>query len=67
MKTFNLFTSSHPLLPLFPFAPILEHRTSVKRFVSIQFRNLKAVCRTPWTGEQPVARPLPTQDNTHTE
>jgi hypothetical protein len=23
--------------------------------------------RTPWTSDQPVARPLPTQDNTNTE
>jgi hypothetical protein len=25
------------------------------------------VCRTPWTGDQPVAMPLATQDNTNTE
>jgi hypothetical protein len=37
----------------------------VKRFVSLQFLNLKTVGRTPWTGDQPVARPLPTQDNTN--
>jgi hypothetical protein len=35
----------------------LEHRESVKHFVSLQFLNLK----TPWKGDQPVARPLPTQ------
>jgi hypothetical protein len=23
--------------------------------------------RTPWTGDQPVSRPLPTHDNTNTE
>jgi hypothetical protein len=23
--------------------------------------------RTPWTGDQPVAKPLPTHDNTNTE
>jgi hypothetical protein len=28
---------------------------------------LQTVCRAPWTGDQPVARPLPTQDNTNTE
>jgi hypothetical protein len=39
----------------------LEHRTSVKRFVSLQFLNPKTVCRTPWMGDQPFARPLPTQ------
>jgi hypothetical protein len=34
----------------------LEHRVSVKRFVSLQCLNPKTVGRTPWT----VARPLPT-------
>jgi hypothetical protein len=38
---------------------------SVKRFVSLQFLNPKAVGRTPWAGDQPVTRPLPTQDNTN--
>jgi hypothetical protein len=33
----------------------------VKRFVSLQFLNLKTVGRTPWTGDQSVPRPLPTQ------
>jgi hypothetical protein len=31
------------------------------------FLNLYTVGRTPWTGDQPVARPLPTQNNTNTE
>jgi hypothetical protein len=52
------------LLSLFPVAPTLEHRESVKRFVSLQFLNPKTVGRTPWTGDQPVARPLP---NTNTD
>jgi hypothetical protein len=54
-------------LSLFPVAPTLEHKASVKRFVSLQFHNPKRVGRTPWTGDQPVERPLPTQDNTNTE
>jgi hypothetical protein len=29
------------------------------------FLILLTVGRTPWTGDQPVARPLPTQDNTN--
>jgi hypothetical protein len=37
----------------------------VKRFVSLQFLNPKTVGRTPWAGDQPDARPLPTQDNTN--
>jgi hypothetical protein len=37
----------------------LEHRASVKRFVSLQFLKLKTVGRTPWTGDQSVAKPLP--------
>jgi hypothetical protein len=39
----------------------LEHRASVQRFVSLQFLNSKTLSRTPWAGDQPVARPLPTQ------
>jgi hypothetical protein len=31
------------------------------------FLILYAVGRTPWRGDQPVARPLPTQDDTNTE
>jgi hypothetical protein len=46
-------------LSLSPVAPTLEYRASVKRFVSLQFLNPKTVGRTPWTGDQPVARPLP--------
>jgi hypothetical protein len=52
---------------LFPDGPTLEHRVSVKRFVSIQFLNLKTVDRPSWTRDQPVARPLLTQDNVNTE
>jgi hypothetical protein len=47
-------------LSLFPVAPTLEFGASVKRFVSLQFLNPKTVGRTPWTGDQPVTRPLPT-------
>jgi hypothetical protein len=32
-----------------------------------RFLNLYTVCMTPWMGDQPVARPLPTEDNTNTE
>jgi hypothetical protein len=46
---------------LFPVASTLKHRASVKRFVPLQFLNPKTVGRTPWTGDQPVARTLPTQ------
>jgi hypothetical protein len=47
-------------LSLFPDAPTLEQRASVKRVVSLQFLNVRRVGRTPWTGDQPVERPLPT-------
>jgi hypothetical protein len=43
----------------------LEHRTSVKRFVSLQFLKSYTGGRTPWTGDEPVVRPLTTQDNTN--
>jgi hypothetical protein len=39
----------------------LGHRASVKRSVSLQFLNPTTIGRTPWTGDQPVARPLRTQ------
>jgi hypothetical protein len=48
-------------------ATTLEHRASVKWFVSLQFLNPKTVGKTPWTGDQHFARPLPTQNNTNTE
>jgi hypothetical protein len=51
----------------FPITPTLEHRALANRFVSLQFLNPKTVRRTLWTGDQPVLRPLPTQDNTNTE
>jgi hypothetical protein len=54
-------------MSLFSCCSHLEHRASVKRLVLLQFLNLKTVDRTPWTGDQPFARPLPTQDNTNTE
>jgi hypothetical protein len=40
-------------LSVSPVAPTLEHRASVKRFVSLQFLNPKTVGRTPWTGISP--------------
>jgi hypothetical protein len=39
-------------LSLLAVAPNLEHRASVKRYVSLQFLNPKTVGRTPWTGDQ---------------
>jgi hypothetical protein len=44
----------------FPVVPTLELRASVKPFVSLQFLNPKTIGRTPWTGDQHVARTLPT-------
>jgi hypothetical protein len=55
------------ILFLFPVDPTLEHRASVKRFVSLQFLNPRTVNRTPWTGDQPVTRPLPTDRTTQTQ
>jgi hypothetical protein len=45
----------------------LEYRAPVKCFVSLQFLNLKTVDSTPWTGDQPDARPLPTSRTTQTQ
>jgi hypothetical protein len=52
---------------LFPVVPILGHKASEKRFVSLRFLNSETVGRKPWTGEQYVTRPLLTQDNTNKE
>jgi hypothetical protein len=52
-------------LSLFPVAPTWEQGASVKRFVSLQFLNPKTVDSTPRMGNQSVARPLPTWDNTN--
>jgi hypothetical protein len=52
---------------LFLVAPTLEHSASVKHFVSLQFLTPKTVGETPWTGNQPVVRPLPTHKATQTE
>jgi hypothetical protein len=52
----------HLSLSLFLVAPTLEHRASVKRFVSFHFLNPKTVRRAPWTSDQLVARPLPNTD-----
>jgi hypothetical protein len=54
-------TSLSLSLSLFPLASTLEHRASLKHFVSLQFLNPKTIRRTPWTGDQPSARPLPMQ------
>jgi hypothetical protein len=42
-----------------------DHWASVKRFVSLQFLNLNAVGRTPWTGDQTDSRPLKHRINAH--
>jgi hypothetical protein len=57
---FLLLFLLHLLFLLLP----LEHRASVKHFPSLQFLNLRRVGRSPWTEDQPVARPIP---NTYTE
>jgi hypothetical protein len=46
---------------LFPVAPTVEHRASVKCFISLQYLNAKKVSKTPWMGDQPITRPLHTQ------
>jgi hypothetical protein len=55
------------ILSLFSIVPTSEHRASIKLFVSLQFLNPKTIGRTRWTRNHPVARPLPTQDNTNSE
>jgi hypothetical protein len=44
---------------VFLVASTMKHTASVERFISLQFLNSETVGRTPWTGDQPVARPLP--------
>jgi hypothetical protein len=45
----------------------LEHTASVKPLFHFGFLILYTVGRTPWTGDQPVARPLPTHRTTQTQ
>jgi hypothetical protein len=59
IKLSNSSVARWTTVSLFPVAPTLEHRASVKRFVSLQFLNSKTVGRTPWMGGQPVGRTLP--------
>jgi hypothetical protein len=35
--------------------------------INLELLVLQTVGRAPWTGDQPVARPLPAQDNTNTK
>jgi hypothetical protein len=51
-----------------PPLPLLQHRASVKGFVSLQFLNPKTAGRIPWTSDQPVASPRTIQiQNKHTQ
>jgi hypothetical protein len=45
----------HTPLFLFPVAPTLEHRASVKHFVLLQFLNPKKSGRTSWTKDQTIS------------
>jgi hypothetical protein len=60
--TANLFLNNNTNNNLFPVAPTLKHRASVKCFVSLQFLNPKTVGRAPWMEDQRIARMLRTQD-----
>jgi hypothetical protein len=61
------YSSIQNLSVVFPVVPTLEHKASVKCFVSLHFLNPKTVGRTPWTRHQPVARLLPTYRTTETQ
>jgi hypothetical protein len=65
----NTVTHTHThTLSLFHVAPTLESGASLKRFVSLPFLNPKAIGSSPLTGDQPVARSLPTEtQNKHTQ
>jgi hypothetical protein len=45
----------------------LEHRISVKRLFHFNFLVLYTVGRNPWTGHQPITRPLPIHKATQTQ
>jgi hypothetical protein len=67
MNSGHRITDRSKHLSLSPVASTLEHSSSMKRFISLQFLNPKTVGKTPWTGDQPVARPLPAKDKTNKE
>jgi hypothetical protein len=53
-------------LSIYSSCSYLEHRASVKRFVSLQFLNLYTVSRTPWTEISPMqGRYLHTEQHKH--
>jgi hypothetical protein len=56
---FTICTHPRMLLSICLYSPC-------KPWPLIQFPNLYTVSRTPWTSDQPVARPLPTQRTTKT-
>jgi hypothetical protein len=66
MKKISLPNYVYIYIYIFPVEPDFGHRASVKNFVSLQFLNPKIIDRTPWTGDQPVARPLPIQTHKNT-
>jgi hypothetical protein len=53
MRNIEIHPSIHPPTHLWLYSPFLD-------LGHFQFLNLYTVSRTPWTGDQPVARPLPT-------
>jgi hypothetical protein len=62
-----IFHSSNDTVSLFPVAPTLEHRASVKQFASLQFLNLRESVGLLGRGISPSQGRLPSQDNTNTE
>jgi hypothetical protein len=51
----------------FHFSSSIALQTFVGPWPLLQFLDLYTVGRTPWTGDQPVARPLPTHRTTQTQ
>jgi hypothetical protein len=49
------------------FYPVMALQPFVGPWPLFQFLNLYTVSRNPWTGDQPVARPLPTHRSTQTQ
>jgi hypothetical protein len=70
----SIYPSIHPSIYLFICLPVclsIHLSRALQPFVRIsplfQFIDTYTVGRTPWKGDQPVARPLRTQDSTDTE
>jgi hypothetical protein len=67
MKAISYLTKYHNLISIFYSILLWLYSSFVGPWQPFQFLNVYTVGRTPWTGDQPVARSLPTHRTTQTQ